>query len=111
MELFGRPSRDTGLESERNNQPTAGQRLHLLNSSHIQLKIQQSEKLRVLVQPSGKPRDPIDKLYLTILSRYPTDEELKTVVAYFQAVRGNKWPAVVDLAWALMNTAEFLCRH
>jgi hypothetical protein len=113
LEMFGRPPRDTGLESERDNSPTAEQRLHLLNSSHIQLKIQQSAKLRSLAQaqPGGKPREPIDRIYLTILSRYPTDDELKTVAAYFQPVQGNKWPAVVDLAWALINSAEFLYRH
>ena len=113
LEMFGRPPRDTGLESERNNSPTAEQRLHMLNSSHIQLKIQQSAKLRTLVQPraGGKPRDPIDRVYLATLSRYPTDEELKTVAAYYQSVQGNKWPAVADLAWALINSAEFLYRH
>src|ERR1017187_1442789 len=113
LEMFGRPPRDTGLESERNNLPTTGQRLHLLNSSHIQLKIPQTAALRSLVQvqPGGKPRDPIDHLYLAILSRYPTDDELRTVSAYFQSVQGNKWPAAVDLAWALINSAEFLCRH
>ena len=113
LEMFGRPPRDTGLESERNNASTAEQRLHLLNSSHIQLKIQQSAKLRTLVQPrpGGKPRDPIDRVYLTTLSRYPTADELKTVSAYYQSVQGNKWPATVDLAWALINSAEFLYRH
>jgi hypothetical protein len=113
LEMFGRPPRDTGLESERNNLPTTGQRLHLLNSSHIQLKIQQSATLRSLVQaqPGGKSRDPIDRVYLAILSRYPTDDEMKTVSAYFQSVQGNKWPAAVDLAWSLINSAEFLCRH
>jgi hypothetical protein len=113
LEMFGRPPRDTGLESERNNNPTAEQRLHMLNSSHIQLKIQQSAKLRTLVQarPGGKPRDPIDRVYLATLSRYPTDEELKTVAAYYQSVQGNKWPATADLAWALINSAEFLYRH
>ena len=113
LEMFGRPPRDTGLESERNNNPTAEQRLHLLNSSHIQLKIQQSARLRALVQarPGGKPRDPIDRVYLATLSRYPTDEELKTVAAYYQSVQGNKWPAIVDLAWALINSVEFLYRH
>jgi hypothetical protein len=111
--MFGRPPRDTGLESERNNNPTAEQRLHMLNSSHIQLKIQQSTKLRMLAQarPGGKPLDPVDRIYLAIVSRYPTDEELKTVAAYFQSVQGNKWPAIVDLAWALINSAEFLYRH
>ena len=113
LEMFGRPPRDTGLESERNNNPTAEQRLHLLNSSHIQLKIQQSAKLRTLVQPrpGGKPRDPIDRVYLATLSRYPTADELATVAAYSQSVPGNKWPAIADLAWALINSAEFLYRH
>ena len=111
LDLFGRPPRDTGLASERNNLPSAEQRLHLLNSSHIQLKIQQSAKLRMLMQAGAKPRDPIDRLYLTALSRYPTDDELKTVAAYFQSVQGNKWPAAVDLTWALINSAEFLYRH
>jgi hypothetical protein len=109
--MFGRPPRDSGLASERNNRPTAEQRLHLLNSSHIQLKIQQSARLRTVMQAGGKPRDPIDRLYLTVLSRYPTDDELKTVSAYFQSVQGNKWPAAVDLTWALINGAEFLYAH
>ncbi len=111
LETFGRPPRDTGLESERNNRPTAEQRLHLLNSSHIQLKIQQSEKLRALLKPAGKPRDTVDRIYLTILSRYPTDEEFGAVSAYFQPVKGNRWQAVVDLAWSLINSGEFLERH
>jgi hypothetical protein len=113
LEMYGRPPRDTGLESERNNRPTAEQRLHLLNSTHIQAKIQQSLALRTLLQaqPGGKPRDPIDRMYLAILSRYPTDAELKVVAAYFQTVQGNKWPAAVDLAWSLINGAEFQYRH
>ncbi|MBM4027786.1 MAG: DUF1553 domain-containing protein [Planctomycetes bacterium] len=111
LETFGRSARDTGLESERNNRPTAAQRLHLLNSSHVQRKIEQSAKLQALLQPRGRPRDPIDALYLTILSRYPTNEELKTIGAYFQAAGANRRGAGVDLIWALINSAEFLYRH
>jgi hypothetical protein len=111
LEMFGRAPRNTGLESERNNRSTAAQSLHLLNSSHVQLKIQQSARLRDLLKPGGNPRDPINVLYLTVLSRLPTDEELRIVGAYFQSVPGNRWPAVVDLVWALINSAEFLCRH
>jgi len=113
LDMFGKPPRDTGLEAERNNGMTDAQRLHLLNSNHIQLKIQQSQKLRQLVQtrPGGKPRDPLDRIYLAALSRYPTDDEVKTAAAYVQSVEGNKWPAIVDVTWALMNSAEFLYRH
>jgi hypothetical protein len=111
LETFGRSPRDTGLESERNNRPTAAQRLHLLNSSHVQRKIEQSTKLQSILQTKGRPRDPVDGLYLTILSRFPTDEELKTVGAYFQSAGANRRGASVDLIWALINSAEFLYRH
>lgn len=111
LEMFGRSPRNTGLESERDPRPTAEQRLHMLNSSHIQLKIQQSARLRALVQPGANPRASVDAVFLTILSRPPTEVELGAVGAHFQKATGNKWPAVVDLAWALVNTPEFLCRH
>jgi len=112
LETFGRPPRDTGLELERNNRPTAAQRLHLLNSSHIQRKIEQSPKLQALTQRRANPREGVNELYLTILSRFPTDEELKTVGAYFQAGAANRRiGAGADLVWALVNSAEFLYRH
>ncbi len=109
LDLFGRSPRDTGLEAERNNRPTALQRLHLLNSSHIQHKLEQSEKLRAL-QQKGRPREVVDALYLTILGRFPTDDETKTIAAYRQANSANR-RVVLDIAWALLNTAEFQYRH
>ena len=51
LEKFGRSSHDTGLESDRNNLPTAAQRLHLLNSSHVRRKMETSPKLRDLLSP------------------------------------------------------------
>ncbi|RPJ33446.1 MAG: DUF1553 domain-containing protein, partial [Planctomycetaceae bacterium] len=112
LELFGRPPRDTGLESERNNRPTAGQRLHMLNSSHVQRKIEQGPKLQSLLQSRRKPPEIVNELYLTILSRYPTKEELKVVAAYApQSGGGRGREAFVDLAWALINGVEFLYRH
>ena len=112
LEMFGRPSRDTGMESERNNRPTADQRLHLLNSSHIQRKVEQGPRLRALMQTKGNPREIVTGLYLTILSRFPTDEELRIVGAYSQSGGTAKGgTVVVDVAWALINSAEFLYRH
>jgi hypothetical protein len=117
LDMFGRPPRDTGLESERGNPPAADQRLHMLNSSHIQLKIQQSAKLRALMQPGGRPAASLEGIYLTILSRYPTPEEMKVVATYYQSAGGAqaapaaRWAAIVDIAWALVNSPEFLYRH
>ncbi|MBI4586373.1 MAG: DUF1553 domain-containing protein [Planctomycetes bacterium] len=111
LEMFGRPPRDTGLESERNNRPTAAQRLHLLNSSHVQRKIEGSPKLGSLIRSSKDRREIVTGLYLTILSRFPTDEELKIVAAYSQSANVKGRDVLVDLAWALINSAEFLYRH
>ncbi len=110
LELFGRSPRDTGLESERNNRPSAAQRLHLLNSSHIQRKLEQSAKLRALIQSSNDPRDIVRNLYLAILSRCPTDDELKIALDHRRSSADNRRFAL-DVAWALINTAEFQYRH
>ncbi len=111
LEMFGRPPRDTGLESERNSRPTAAQRLHLLNSSHIQRKVELGPKLRALMQSRRKPQKTVEELYLTILSRFPTEEELAVIAAYNQSGVAKGREIAVDLAWALINSAEFLYRH
>src|SRR5664279_331284 len=111
LELFGRPPRDTGLESERNNRLTAAQQLHLLNASHVERKIEQSGKLQDLIRNTKGGQPLVTGLYLMILSRYPTAEELLAVKAYSQNTSLKPREAVNDLAWALMNSAEFLYRH
>ncbi len=50
----------------------------------------------------------VDELYLQILSREPTVDELTRAVAYVDEV-GRRGEAFEDLAWALVNSAEF--RH
>ena len=114
LEMFGRPPRDTGLVSERDNEPTDAQRLHLLNSTHVQSKIERSWRLRGLIKSArGNRRLLINQVYLTILSRLPTQAEAQVVAKYFQDQGKGKGlaPAVNDLAWALINTKEFLYRH
>jgi hypothetical protein len=111
LEMFGRPSRDTGLESERNNRPSADQRLHLLNSSVTQRKIEQSPMIRNLTAAGKGPRDIATGMYLGILSRFPTEDELKIVEGYFQSGKVARREAAVDVVWSLINSAEFLYRH
>ena len=112
LEMFGRPSRDTGLESERNNQPSDAQRLHLLNSSHVQNKIERSKRLNGLIKASkGNLKTLIGMVYLNILSRYPMQNELAAAEKYFENKGVGKRQATNDLAWALINSKEFLYRH
>ncbi len=111
LEKFGRSSRDTGLESDRSSRTTASQRLHMLNSSHIRQKIEGGPKMAPLIQWTRERNDEsIDELYLTILSRYPTQEELNTVRSFQQSGSGTG-RVLRDLAWALINSTEFSFRH
>lgn len=106
LENFGRPGRDTGEEAERSNRITASQRLHLLNSTHVQLKLERGPRLAALLRA---PK-PIEELYLTILSRPPTADERAVIAAYLADQKTNR-RATQDVAWALLNTPEFLHRH
>ncbi len=111
LEMFGRPPRDTGLESERNNGITAGQKLWLLNSSAMRQKIEQSRMIQYQSTSGKTPREIATGLYLGILSRFPTGAESQVVENYFQSSRLGRREATVDLAWALMNSNEFIYRH
>jgi hypothetical protein len=111
LEMFGRPARDTGLESERNNRVTDAQALYMLNSSQVQRKIQQGPKIAAMMRQIRNPQDLVTQLYLTILSRYPTPEERALVARHSSSGSARGAAAVFDLVWALMNSSEFLYRH
>jgi len=123
LDLFGRPPRDTGYESERNNTPSSAQKLHLLNSTHIQKKIVKNKRLLGLYRKNAEkgqeepdfgwhpPEKAIEGMYLSILSRYPTKRETDRILAYSKESGLNRWEASVDVVWALMNTKEFVFKH
>jgi len=110
LDLFGKPARDTGFESERNNRMTDAQRLHLLNSTNVQRKIQQGPALTQMLRETRDPRETVNQLYLTVLSRYASDDEWKLIQAHTVSnIRSGN--GFFDLAWTLINSTEFLCRH
>ena len=110
LTLFGRSARATGAFNERSNKPTPSQWLHMLNSSAIYSKLVSGPKLTALFR-SGRPiPEIVEELYLTILSRSPSPEELQTCREYIEKSRART-EAMVDVAWALINSPEFLYRH
>lgn len=111
LELFGRPARATGMENERASRVSSSQRMHLLNSSHIQHKIEGGPVIEALISGKHKPAQIIENLYLTILSRYPTEDETKRVDAYVKTGVAKGREVWIDLAWALINSDEFRFRH
>jgi hypothetical protein len=112
LEMFGRPARDTGLASERVNASSDEQRLHLLNSTDVQRKIQRSARLRAALDGAREDAtEMVRRTYLTVLSRHPADEELAVALAYLRAPGRVPRDAALDVAWALVNSKEFLFRH
>jgi hypothetical protein len=111
LTLFGRSSRSTGMVSERVNELASTQWLHLLNSATIQNKLQSGPKLAAIVSSGGKTSEIAERLYLTILSRFPTDADVKAVEEYAKTGVTKGRDVWIDLAWALINSPEFLLRH
>jgi len=109
LEMFGRPPRDTGLDTERNNLPTANQRLHLLNSSHIQRKIEQSEKFKYCSRPATI-RATWSRDFTWRSLAVPTEKRtprLRSGISVDGADNGGGAGRRV----ALINSTEFVYRH
>lgn len=103
--LFGRPARDTGLWAERDNEVTGKQRLYLFNSSTLDRKL-----WRILKHAPFKRtnwRQKIDILFLIFYSRKTTQQEWEMIN---KQLSGSKLH-LRDLAWALINTREFITCH
>ena len=111
LTLFGRSSRSTGMEVERVNEMASTQWLYMLNSANIQNKLQNGPKLAAMLSSGGGTKEITEKLYLTILSRFPTDADVKAAEEYAKAGATKGRDMWIDLAWALINSPEFFLRH
>ncbi len=55
---------------------------------------------------TGKPTDIIEKMYITTLTRRPTEAEIQRLTAHV-AKAGTPSEAYGDVLWALLNSSEF----
>jgi hypothetical protein len=73
-------------------------------------KLRGSPKLRAVIKDAkGNVGALIEGVYLTVLSRPPSDAENQAARKYLQT--SGLIPGAEDLVWALVNTKEFLFRH
>ncbi len=118
LETFGRPSRDSGMDGDRNLRPSVSQRMFLVNSSDMMLWIERSWRLRnaanaVASARKGENRHKViaEYLFLALWSRYPTDEEAEMIREQFSVKGANETIVFQDILWTMFNSKEFLCRH
>jgi hypothetical protein len=110
LTTFGRATRETACSCEVKMEPTLSQALHLMNGDVVNNKIQQGGLLKALLDQKLTPPQVVEQLYITCLSRKPTEQELAALNPLF--AEGNDVNrSLEDVFWALMNSREFLFNH
>jgi hypothetical protein len=91
------------------------QALTLMNGANIRqaTDLGQSDLLVALQAPFFTNQRRVEVLFLSTLSRQPTDEERTRFVAYVEqgGTNNNSRQALGDVLWALLNSAEFVLNH
>jgi len=108
LRLFGKPPRESACECERVAEPSLGQSLFLMNDSFFLQKINADKSLADrLARGSEDDAAKVRNLFLTVLSREPSEAELKAALAHI-AEEEKPITAYRNLVWVLLNTKEFL---
>lgn len=111
LDTFDRPRRVSGCECERSSGATLAQVLLLANSDELENKLASREGRIARMMAASRPiPEAVDELYLSALSRRPTERELTTTVSYVEA-QENKQQALEDILWTILNSKEFLFNH
>lgn len=112
LKLFGRPVRATACECERTKEPSVAQVLNLLNSPDVQAKLShESGTVARLVRAHKDDAKLVEEMYLTFFARLPSADEMKVATEHLKKRNGARREAAEDLAWAMLNSTEFLFNH
>jgi hypothetical protein len=112
LKTFGKPERLLACECERSNETTLKQAFTLIGDAGLHdLLGRDDNRLARLVKEDRSTESIVDELYWTALSRPPTPDELAAGESLITSAGENRLEAVQDLAWAIMNSKEFVFRH
>ncbi len=112
MTLFGATFGNPAGEAEVEFQPSVKHALFLMNEGLVMSWLQPHDGN--LVDRLSKLTDATaiaDEIYLSLLTRFPNDEERTIAVSYLEADKDRRAEAQSELAWALLTTAEFRLNH
>jgi hypothetical protein len=89
------------------------QALHISNGETILGKLASKESKVESLLAGGQPNYRIiEELYLSALSRYPTDDEVAKLLAVLQEAPSDQRRTVLeDVYWAVMSSREFMFNH
>ena len=91
---------------------TIPQALFLMNGTLVNSRIpaRPGTVLGQILAAAPNPRAALGALYLRVLSREPTKQEVEICSRYLETL-GNPTEAFEDIYWSLINSTEFLTRR
>jgi hypothetical protein len=85
--------------------------LHISNGDTINQKLQaKGNRIDQLLAAKTPDEKIVEEVYLSALSRYPTEAETKQLVAAL-AGNENKRELIEDLYWGVLSSKQFLFGH
>jgi len=111
LKVFGKPERLLSCECERSDDTTLNQAFQLLTGELLnQLLAEPDNRLGRLLKTDKSNRAIIDELYLSALSRPPSERELTASLAVVEKSKDRR-AGLEDILWSLVNAKEFLLRR
>jgi hypothetical protein len=111
LKVFGKPERLLTCECERAETTTLAQAFQMINGQSVRRKLEDpGNRIGRLMEQHAKAEEILDELYLAALCREPTTAERASIQAHVKSasVPRDAWQ---DVAWAILNSKEFLLRH
>jgi len=111
LQVFGQPQRELPCECERSTDSNLSQALQLINGPTVHNKLRSDAgNVHRWITEGKSDSEIINLLYQAALSRPALPQELETAAAHIKASE-DRVRALEDVAWAVINSKEFLFQH
>jgi hypothetical protein len=87
------------------------QALRLMNSGQFLGPRSEALITKQLVEPGATPAQAVERLYLRVLSRRPSDVESQLMLKYLEQPGAQRQQLYAEIAWVLLMSSEFSLNH
>ena len=111
LKTFGKPERLLTCECERSESTTLSQAFQLINGESVRKKLEAANnRIGNAIDAKTPDAELLEMLYLASVCRAPNEDERQAHLSYV-ARSSDRRKAWEDVAWAIVNSKEFLLRH